>query len=443
MGGYREQGRSSFALKSGNKYYLFDAGVKKVYSEGRYGEPPYLELLNTSKIEAVFISHLHEDHMAMAPWLFRNGYNGPLYMSKPTADLGIAQWYKWAELFEKQGTIYYTSEDCDEARKHIKIVSDREKINIDELEVLFYQSGHAIGSMSLDITTDKFSIFYAADINIGSSVLEDPELPNKTWDVMIINSSYGDQIINQQFYDKMIEEVILHTLKENGKVLIPVTAIGRGQEMVAFLFKHKEIIENASNIFVEKSIMEGFEKISSYESFLKREFKEILKHKPYLKPPFTQFVKEEALDITTHERSIILATDLMLMGTSQQIFMKIKNHQNSAVILTGYQAPGTFGRHLLEFKDAGAFVFDNSVVDFSCRVYDIPVKMHFDAQENLELVQRSLAKNGIVILHHGEEPKSLELHYFLSKYIKPEQIYVPLIPSSFFWVSRNERGLEA
>lgn len=427
LGGYREQGRSCLVLRTPSGDYIFDAGVKKVQSSGKFGEPPYLDLIKSEKVKAVFVSHLHEDHLVMVPALVRMGYQGPVYMSKPTAELGPSQWYKWAKIFEREGRRFFTEEDCDVARKLIRVVDDGDEVHVDDLSVSFHQSGHALGSMYLCIEYG-LRILYTADIDWGSSVLRDPEPPRGEYDIIIANASYGAEVVNREIAEERIAEIISLAVRRGGTVLIPVTPIGRGQEMVVMLLRKASLLSGLK-VFLEKSVVQAFEKLARYNEFLKPSFQDLLSTKEYLKEPFEAFSCDEAEEVASRP-GVILAPDLMLMECSGRIFRTLANRSKASVIITGYQAPGTLGRLLLEQKSAGVLRYGDEVIRFDCEVHDVPVRMHFDVRDNVSLVLRNLKENGIVVLHHGEEPKSTHLALYLSKYVDLSRVVVPQVPST-------------
>ena len=63
-------------------------------------------------------------------------------------------------------------------------------------------------------------------------ILRDPVLPQEA-DILLMESTYGDKLHNdpEKAYVEM-REIILRTLKRNGKVVIPSFAVGRTQELV-------------------------------------------------------------------------------------------------------------------------------------------------------------------------------------------------------------------
>lgn len=58
-------------------------GPKEVRSRNRRPFP-----FKISEIDAVFITHAHLDHIGRLPILCKEGYEGPIFLSKGSADLG-------------------------------------------------------------------------------------------------------------------------------------------------------------------------------------------------------------------------------------------------------------------------------------------------------------------------------------------------------------------
>ena len=50
---------------------------------------PFLEVpeFDINQLDAVIVSHAHLDHSGFVPWLFKMGYQGPVYCTSPTRDV--------------------------------------------------------------------------------------------------------------------------------------------------------------------------------------------------------------------------------------------------------------------------------------------------------------------------------------------------------------------
>ena len=383
-------------------------------------------MVDPEKLDAVFVSHLHEDHMAMIPYLVKRGYSGPIYMTRPTRELGVKQWIKWARIFEEDGRNLYGITDAVNAEKLIREIRYGDVIEIGELRITVGLAGHALGSTYFMIEEKKGKkLLYLADVNKGSHVLRDFEEPETRPDVMIINASYGDTIIDTEATKKKLAEILGHILPK-GSVLFPVTPTGRAQETLMILYSIRDRIKDSTIIATEK-IRKATETLNKYPGELKETYIEQIREVLEV----TVFAKEEEiLEAAGKPGYIILAEDLMMMGFSRRIFMEIKDDPGSAVIHTGYKAPGTFARHLIMAKNTMCFTWNGEPLVFRTRIYDVPIKMHFDLRDNVSLVE-SMGRP-LIVLHHGEEPRGLRLALALSNYVDPTRILLPSIPSKTY-----------
>src|SRR5262249_10112812 len=73
-------------LQVNGRNYLLDCGLyqgRRKDAEHRNRDLPF----PARSIDAVVLSHAHIDHSGNLPTLVRNGFNGPIYATPPTADL--------------------------------------------------------------------------------------------------------------------------------------------------------------------------------------------------------------------------------------------------------------------------------------------------------------------------------------------------------------------
>ena len=98
LGGFREVGRSSMILETNHSKILIDCGISpepgiKGHDANASGENkayPYLDSMNTTinDIDAVILTHAHMDHMGFIPYLFKFGYEGPVYCTPDFSPAG-------------------------------------------------------------------------------------------------------------------------------------------------------------------------------------------------------------------------------------------------------------------------------------------------------------------------------------------------------------------
>ena len=86
LGGARTVTGSRFLVESGDRRLLVDFGIflglKSLRQ--RYWEPFPVQ---PSSLDAVVVTHAHLDHCGYLPWLVREGFAGPVYVTADTAAL--------------------------------------------------------------------------------------------------------------------------------------------------------------------------------------------------------------------------------------------------------------------------------------------------------------------------------------------------------------------
>ena len=85
LGANRQVTGSQYLLEAAGARLLIDCGMfqERQFVHRNYDRPPF----EASQIDALLLTHAHLDHCGLAPRLVRNGFNGPIYSTAPTADL--------------------------------------------------------------------------------------------------------------------------------------------------------------------------------------------------------------------------------------------------------------------------------------------------------------------------------------------------------------------
>lgn len=405
LGGFGEQGRSALLIE-GKSRFLVDYGVKKTIGEGFIGEVP---LPISTAPDFIIVTHAHQDHVAMLPLLIENGIEVPIYATEATKDFSIdycKSWYKSYDAYDIEPP--YSIQSIEKLEKLFVT-----KPYFEEFEagkgtlVTFFPSGHLIGSAIVYIK-DETTIAHFGDTNFHDPINLEPYL-DFTAEVGVINGSYGDKVMQ---HEKLEEDFIEHVISGKNNVLIPAAALGRGQEACLLLLKH--ISEINKPIYISKSIIENARQILKFPHYIKSAAVQELN--AFVNSPYFHILEENEIEELVKEGVIFIAPDAMLSsGAALKIFNIIKDDPTNFVILSGYLAPGTLGRKVNENK-----------VSVNAKVYMCELKAHTDLVDNELIIRKTLPSAKLILIHHGEEPKSSEL----AKKLKEEfnlDIRVPYI----------------
>jgi integrator complex subunit 11 len=276
-----------------------------------------------------------------------------------------------------------------------------------ELEITPYYAGHVLGAALFhvkDLTTGK-SVVYTGDFNMT---------PDRHLGRASIDRLYPDLLITETTYATTIrdsknsrERDFLHTVhstvENGGKVLIPVFALGRAQELCILLETYWDRMNLKVPIYFSAGLVE---KANVYYKLFINWTNQKIKE---------TFVKRNMFDfkhIQSFDKSIVdnpgpcvlFATPGMLhAGMSLEVFKKWGGQEKNCCILPGYCVAGTFGNTLLRKKTGRMEIDKKTVMDVKCHVTKISFSAHADAKGILDLIGQVSPKN--IMLVHGEKQK--------------------------------------
>ncbi|MBI5223773.1 beta-CASP ribonuclease aCPSF1 [Candidatus Micrarchaeota archaeon] len=357
LGGFREVGRSCLLVQTPHSKVLIDVGVNPAT-----GDPtrafPYLNMtgFSFSDIDAVVISHGHMDHMGFLPYLFAYGYDGPVYCTPPTRDLMVLLQQDYVNLCKKAFNIEppYTKKEIYKEVRNVITVDYEEVVDITpEIKMTFYNAGHVLGSASvhLHIGEGAHNLVYSGDIKFGFTRLFDPATTRfPRLETLFIESTYGgrnDISLNRFDGEKRLMDLIKSTIKNRGKVLMPVFAVGRSQELLLVLEEHmRRDPELNVPIFIDGMIMEASAIHTAYPEYLREQLqRRILSDQSPFENPMIKVARGMSKEeIANGEPAIILAPSGMLTGGPSYEYLKLMaDDPKNTLIFVGYQSSLSLG----------------------------------------------------------------------------------------------------
>ena len=208
------------------------------------------------QIDAVVLSHAHIDHAGNLPNLCKQGYTGNIYCTFATRDLSGIMLVDSAQIQKDDAAFVskkrakqklppveplYSEADAEKAlQQFVAFNYDRPFPVLDGVTVTFCDAGHILGSAQvvLDIREGgrQFCYLFSGDVGRGNDeILRDPA-PVENVDYLQIESTYGGREHSiRTDADETVGRLVLETLKQNGKVIIPSFSVGRTQQIVYVL----------------------------------------------------------------------------------------------------------------------------------------------------------------------------------------------------------------
>jgi uncharacterized protein len=423
LGGVKQVGRSCFVVVTPETKVMLDCGINPGEMSG-LDAYPRLDWFNfdLDDLDAVVISHAHIDHQGFLPTLFKYGYRGPVYCTEPTLPLMILLQTDSVKIANSNGTyLPYSARDVNEVIKHCITLPYGKPTDISpDVTITLNNAGHIMGSATVHLNiSGAHNILYSGDYKYARTQLLDSAVSMyPRVETLITESTYGnttDVMPDQQSVYRGFTESINKTLVDGGKVLVPVPAVGRAQEIMLVMAKEMKegrLIE--SPIYIEGMISEASAIHMSYAHYLGSDVRKSVSQgiNPFQSEYFTVisgYGKRD--DILNDENpAIVMATSGMLEGgPSVEYFKELAPNPKNKIMFVSYQINGTLGRRVLDGAMSEVSMMDKSgkvkVVPVRCQTQKIDgFSGHSDFNQILNFVSRIRPKR--VLVNHGEKSKS-------------------------------------
>ncbi len=382
LGGASHVGRLGMLLRHGPAALLFDYGMLPA-------KPP-LYPMEAPPVDAAFISHAHLDHSGMIPWLTRH-HAVDVYATPPTldvADLLLADSLKVADAEGFQTP--FTAQDLEDAPRYFQAIDFDETVEVGDLEVTLHSAGHIPGATMFEVNGPE-TVVFTGDVQTLSTDLVVGAKPVKC-DTLVIESTYAgrqhpDRLKTEYEFLNFVESIV----RIGGLAVVPAFAVGRTQEVLMTLARKRfdtflgGMGKSVNSIYVDHP---GYVRST-------KKLRQAMNR--------TRIVQSARGAEKALGAEVVVTTSGMLDGGPVLRYLDaICDDPNSAVLLTGYQVPGTNGRRLL---DEGVIELNGSLVKprFQLRMFDFSA--HAGHDELVAFIEASDPER--VVLMHGDNRQAL------------------------------------
>lgn len=435
LGGFREVGRSCILMQTKDSNVLLDCGLNVGNPNDRF---PYFYVpeFSVRDLDAVVISHAHLDHCGLVPFLYKYGYRGPVYLTLPTRNLATMLQLDFIQICEKEGSPQpYSKRDVKSSVLHTIPLSWGKVTDIaPDIKLTLHNSGHIIGSSIIHLHFGKgdYNFVYTGDFKYQKTrLLEKATVKFPRVESLLIESTYGgpqDRIPSRQESEKELKQILNSTLKRGGKVLIPVLAVGRAQELLIVLEEYitKGFIDKVP-VFIDGLISEATAIHTANPDFLSSDLREKILHQgknPFLSDFFeTVSAQSERIDIIKGGPCIIMATSGMLIGgPSVQYLRGLAEDSRNSLVFVSYQVRGTLGSRIQ--KGFREFQYVDSkgrtqLVKHNLKVFTLEgFSGHSSRSQISQFLRRIQPRPKLIIVNHGEESKVISMSTMIHKKLR-------------------------
>ncbi|MGC8567744.1 MAG: MBL fold metallo-hydrolase [Candidatus Micrarchaeia archaeon] len=391
LGGAREVGRSAIMVYDDDKTkLLLDYGIK--IDRKKPGFP-----IEIPSVDGVVISHAHMDHSGFVPALLKHrnipiiGTSSTMKLSELLLEdsLGIAK--------KEHRQAGFAKEDLRSFSRNFVEVQYKQKTRIRDYEIELFDAGHISGSAVTLLEKRSWhgqKLVYTGDFKLEKQYLHKGAEIIKG-DILVMESTYAlKEHPNREELVKEFIESIKTVLDNNGTVLLPSFAVGRSQEILSMLYK---------NSLIDYCYLDG---MAQAATAIVLSYPSLISNSRLLSDAFGRATrvasKKDRIDAIKGP-SIILTTAGMLEGGPVLNYVQ-KMSSNSEIMLTGFQAPNTNGRLLLEQHK---MVVDKKVIKIKQPVSYYDFSAHAGMSDLYRYARES--SPNIIICLHGDSNNAVSL----------------------------------
>jgi len=416
LGAGQDVGRSCLLLSIGGKNIMLDCGMHMGFSDDRrFPDFSYVTTDEplTEHIDCVIISHFHLDHCGALPFMTEMvGYNGPIYMTVPTKAIApiLLEDMRKVAVDKKGEQNFFTSGMIKDCMKKVVAVNLHQVVQVDaELEIKAYYAGHVLGAAMFQVKVGNQSVVYTGDYNMTP----DRHL-GAAWidrcrpDLLITESTYATTVRDsKRCRERDFLKKVHDCIDKGGKVLIPVFALGRAQELCILLETYWERMNLKCPIYFSAGMTEKAN--NYYKMFISWTNEKI--RKTFVERNMFDFRHIKSLDrsyIDNPGPMVVFATPGMLhAGLSLTIFKRWCSDENNMIIMPGYCVAGTVGHKILNGTKRLEFE-KGQVTEVKMSVQYMSFSAHADAKGIMQLISWCEPRNVMLVHGEGEKMKFLK-----------------------------------
>lgn len=441
-----EIGANCYALDLGGKRIVLDSGLHPT-QEGLDALPDFGSLPDGS-VDAILLSHAHQDHIGSLPVLARRQPNARIFASEPTRQITDVMLHNSVNVMlrlreDRAISCYplFTHREADMTVRRLQPTPLGQRWNFEgerlganeeaEPGFEFFDAGHLLGSTGMLLRGEGRSVFYTGDVNFEDQTLSRAaSFPEGPLDVAIIETTRGDSPRpdgeTRATEEQRLADALAAAFESGGTILIPVFALGKTQELLALLHRFQE----------QRLIPRGFPLyIGGLSSKLTEIYDRHAGHWPRLQPELQLFDSlspfvvggREIDDLPLKRGRIYALTSGMMTEKTLSYVLGERMLANPVhhLFFIGYADPNSPGGHIRAASrgDLVQLTPGATALPLECEVQSFNLSAHATRESIRAWVNRTAPKK--IVLVHGD-PAAMEwFRQTLSADLPGSEILIP------------------
>jgi Cft2 family RNA processing exonuclease len=419
-----EIGANCYYLEAGDERLILDCGMHP--KEEGDGALPNLQARGDREINAIIISHAHQDHIGTLPVLMRRQPEARVFMTEATAEIGSTLLHNSVNVMTRQreeigATLYplFTHRETNQATDLWRSCRFRQPITLTGQRAgqrrsggatfEFIDAGHVLGSAGVLLRAEGRTLFYTGDVNFDDqTIAKGAVFPESGVDVLIIETTRGDNPLPEGFTraaeEDRLAEAIAKAFERGGCILMPVFALGKTQEALAMFhrFRRQKMLREFP-IYIGGLSMKMTEIYDRFALTSRRNF------------PRLQLLQELEPFVLNGQtigdapakpgRIYALSSGMMTPKTLSNIFARrVIEDPKHSIFFVGFADPLSPGGVLREAKpgDQVSLDPDEPPQELRCHIEKFQFSAHASRESIVAYVKKLAPKK--VVLVHGDAP---------------------------------------
>ncbi|KAK9144101.1 hypothetical protein Sjap_004004 [Stephania japonica] len=404
LGAGNEVGRSCVYMSYKAKTVLFDCGIHPAYSG--MAALPYFDEIDPSTIDVLLVTHFHLDHAASLPYfLEKTTFKGRVFMTHATKaiyKLLLSDYVKVSKVSVED--MLFDEQDIIRSMDRIEVIDFHQTLEVNGIRFWCYTAGHVLGAAMFMVDIAGVRVLYTGDYSREEDRhLRAAETPQFSPDICIIESTYGVQLHQPRLVrEKRFTDVVHSTVSQGGRVLIPVFALGRAQELLLILDEYWSSHPELQNIPIYYASPLAKRCMAVYQTYINAMNDRIRNQFATTNPfDFKHISPLKSIDnFDDVGPSVVMASPGGLQsGLSRQLFDKWCSDKKNACVLPGYVVEGTLAKTIIS-EPKEVTLMNGLTAPLNMQVHYISFSAHADYAQTSTFLKELMPPN--IILVHGE-----------------------------------------